>query len=158
MRVSLKRHPRALELVAGTHGRGIFILDIRPIHELMENGDEKNNLIFSIRPAYLPHNRENGEWASDKLREAKIYYYLKRRTNINIVIADNTGKIIKSIVGTSQPGINIATWDLTLMRGTELGEDFGTSGRYARSGRYKVIISTGNTKLEKEFQVRNWPY
>jgi photosystem II stability/assembly factor-like uncharacterized protein len=48
-------HPRDVDLVAGTHGRGIYILDTWPMQQLTTESMESDCALFNIEPATLYH-------------------------------------------------------------------------------------------------------
>jgi len=161
-------HPRDNELVIGTHGRGAFIMDVEPLQTFIEKTSNKTAYLFDIRPVKLPKPRTNGEWAIEKHRDAYIYYYLEKpQEKVEIVVLqedknsskDKTNnnkkvKVIKKLDGTNDRGINRALWDLTFEGGTELGEEFGTSGEYVKPGTYTVRVSVGKTILTGKIEVK----
>jgi len=48
----LKVHPRERELIAGTHGRSIYVGDVAPLQELADSILRKELHVFAVRPAY----------------------------------------------------------------------------------------------------------
>ena len=48
-------HPRDSDLVIGTHGRGIFIMDISPLQELTPEVAEEDAYLFKVQPPTLFH-------------------------------------------------------------------------------------------------------
>lgn len=48
-------HPRDADLVVGTHGRGIYVLDISPLQQLNEEVMSSESYLFNIQPATLLH-------------------------------------------------------------------------------------------------------
>lgn len=149
-------HPRENELVIGTHGRGAYILDAQPLQTYKAKTTGKNAHLFDIRPVPLPQYRENGEWATEKHRNAFIYYYLEQPLPVEITITEEQKenkektktepKVIKTLKGTAEKGINCAIWDLTRDGGSELGQGFATSGLYVNPGEYVVTITLGKGK------------
>ncbi|MDX6305912.1 MAG: hypothetical protein QOI77_2881 [Blastocatellia bacterium] len=118
-------HPRDNDLIVGTHGRGIYILDDISALQQLTSGKvlDKDVFLFDVRPGT--------QWLNDvRLGRytggAKIYrgnnpvpgtaisYYLKAvpTTDVKITIADYTGKVIRTIVGTKEIGINRVQWNL----------------------------------------------
>jgi photosystem II stability/assembly factor-like uncharacterized protein len=160
-------HPRDNELVIGTHGRGAFIMDAEPMQTFIEKTTGKTAHLFDIRPVKPPVSRANGEWALEKHRDAYIYYYLDSpREKLEITVLEeekSSGKdktkpqpqVIKKLEGTNERGINCARWDLTFTGGTELGQEFGTSGEYVKPGTYTVRVSAGKTILTGKIEVKS---
>jgi hypothetical protein len=159
-------HPRDNELVIGTHGRGVFIMDVEPLQTFIEKASGKIAHLFDIRPVKLPVPRTNGEWALEKHRNAYIYYYLEKpQGKVDIVVlhedkstnkdkTNKQSKVIKKLDGSNDRGINCALWDLTFEGGTELGKGFATSGKYVKPGTYTVRISAGKTILTGKLEVK----
>jgi hypothetical protein len=54
-------HPREMDLVAGTHGRGIWILDdITPLQQLTPEVRARDGHLFEQKPATIWENRSRG--------------------------------------------------------------------------------------------------
>jgi len=138
-------HPRDNELVIGTHGRSVWVLDVEYIQKyIKEKIYEKEAHLFEIKPAELPRRRY------DKLKSAYIYYYLNEpKKTIEIFVKDDSGKIIKQLKGTNDKGINLAIWDLTYEKKTRKTSNF------VKPGTYKVeILIDKKTKLEGDICVK----
>jgi photosystem II stability/assembly factor-like uncharacterized protein len=117
-------HPRDNDLVVGTHGRGIFILDdITPLQQMSQKVMDSEAHLFEVRPGTLWQNdvRLARYWGAAKLfRGANpppgtaISYYLKSPASgeVKLTISDYTGKEVRSIVGTKEAGLNRVQWNL----------------------------------------------
>lgn len=148
-------HPRENELVIGTHGRSVFILDVGCLQKFNENIAKKTAHLFDIKPARLPRSRgDMGEWSQEKVKEAFIYYYLNESREVKISVFDKSGKLIKNLKGTSDAGMNSAVWDLTFEGGKKIGEEFATAGNLVEQGEYTVEILSGDIKLEGKIKIQ----
>jgi photosystem II stability/assembly factor-like uncharacterized protein len=118
-------HPRDNDLVLGTHGRGIYILDdIAPLQQLTSAKVlDKDVFLFDVRlgTQWLNDMRLSRSTGGAKLYRGNnpqpgtaISYYLKAApsTEVKITISDYTGKVIRNIVGTKEVGINRIQWNL----------------------------------------------
>jgi len=118
-------HPRDNDLVIGTHGRGIYICDdISALQQLSpQKVFDKDVFLFDVRPGVLWYNdirlsRYTG--GSKNFRGTNpapgtaISYYLKSvpTTDVKITISDYTGKIVRTIAGTKEVGLNRMQWNL----------------------------------------------
>lgn len=118
-------HPRENDLVVGTHGRGIYILD--DISALQQLGTakvlDKDAHLFDVRPGVQWYNdiRLSRYTGGSKLYRGNnpapgtaISYYLKAvpTTDVKLTISDYTGKIVRNINGTKNIGINRIQWNL----------------------------------------------
>ena len=147
-------HPRDNELVIGSHGRSVFVLDVENIQKFDKKIQEKEAHLFDIKAASLPRSRGGrGEWAQEKIRTALICYYLKKPQKVNISILNKSGKVIKELKGTNDTGLNLAVWDLTFEGGNETGKGFATAGNFVKPGTYLVEILAGAIKLEGKIKV-----
>lgn len=69
-------HPRDADLVVGTHGRGIYTLDIAPLQQMTQEVIEADVYLFNIQPAILYHLdiRKNKGVRGDRWFSAKNPY------------------------------------------------------------------------------------
>lgn len=118
-------HPRDNDLIVGTHGRGIFILDdIGPLQELTQKKVLDSEVtLFDVRPGTIWMNdpRLGRYWGGAKLFRGSnpapgtaISYFLKAAPSgdVKITIADYTGKVVRNIVATKEVGLNRVQWNL----------------------------------------------
>ncbi len=120
-------HPLTHDLIVGTHGRGIFILDdIRPIRNLDQETVSKEVYIFPTPDIVLNNGpfgwggpEVSGGWGTGNApSKPSIQYFLKDRVSSGkaiIDILDEKGNLIQSMPATIRKGINRVDWNL---RGT----------------------------------------
>jgi photosystem II stability/assembly factor-like uncharacterized protein len=117
-------HPRDNDLIVGTHGRSIWIIDdITPLQQLSE--------AVTSTDAYLFHPRAATRWLEDTQAGvgfgaakhfrgqnpqggATIGYYLKSAPSgdVKITIANVNGQVVRELEGTKFAGINRVQWNL----------------------------------------------
>jgi photosystem II stability/assembly factor-like uncharacterized protein/type II secretory pathway pseudopilin PulG len=117
-------HPRDNDLVLGTHGRSIWILDDITILEQMSEAVANEDLhLFDSRPATSWRIANRGGSTGHKIflgpnppNGALIQYYLKSKPDdkerVRVTITDKDGKAVREIPGTKEIGINRVVWDL----------------------------------------------
>ena len=121
-------HPRDNDLIFGTHGRSIWILDdITPLEQLTPEVLSSPCFLFDIRPAtvynffsHRAHYDFKGLFGHKIFRApnpphgAIISYYLKENAaeDVKIIITDRSGTKIRELEGTKKSGIKRVTWDL----------------------------------------------
>jgi photosystem II stability/assembly factor-like uncharacterized protein len=128
-------HPRDNDLVAGTHGRGIFILDdITPLQQLTDAVRNAPAHVFQNRPATIWEDASRGGvrghffFAAENppyipkrdnvvraklINGALIHYYLKARAgDVRIEVSEITGQKKRTLFSSAEPGIHRALWDL----------------------------------------------
>ena len=156
-------HPRDHDLVIGTHGRSIYVMDdIRPLQEMTPEVRQAESHLFSIRPAIEFHQLPEGAVWSKRIYEAEnppfgalINYHIRTWTGreISLEITDNTGRTVRRLTGPAAPGINRVVWDLQPEKDPD--QDFGTpSGqpRLVPPGEYTVTMSMSGDGSVKQTQ------
>ena len=117
-------HPRDNDLVAGTHGRSIWILDdIGPLEAITPGVLASEAYMFPLRPArlHIPRARE-GQFgddhfvASNPAFGARITYHLGRayQEDVEITISDAAGNVVRTLSGPARRGLNRLMWDLRI--------------------------------------------
>jgi len=117
-------HPKTNDLIIGTHGRGIIIVDdIRPMRNLTKEIWEQDVYLFPTPDITLNSGKfgwgghqVSGEWsAGNPSFIPTINYYFKQRLNsgkVSIEIYDDKGELVQNIPGTIRKGINKISWNL----------------------------------------------
>lgn len=161
-------HPRTNDLVIGTHGRGIYILDdISPLRTLTPELLQKNAALLPTRPAAVTTGHfgqsfpnTDGYAGANAPEQAQILYYLKDRIStgdVTLDILNEQGELLVSIPGTKRKGINIVNWDMRrkppkaargVMVQGEPGVFAGAIGPMATPGKYTVRLKAGETSSE----------
>jgi len=119
-------HPRDNDLILGTHGRSIWVMDdISALQQLSDDVTTTDEQVLDIRPAIAWTNdiqrailAEGAKHfrGQNPPRGAAISYWLKSApsADVRITITDITGREIRSVEGTKEAGLNRVQWDLTL--------------------------------------------
>ena len=133
-------HPRDNDLIIGTHGRSIWIIDdITALQQLTDQAAASDAVLMDIRPGIA--------WAQDiqktiTVEGAKIWrgqkspagtaisYWLKTpaQGDVKIVISDVMGREIRTIEGPKDAGLQRVQWNLGL------NPPVGRGGRGAGGG------------------------
>jgi len=135
-------HPRDNIMVAATHGRGMWAIDVAYIQKLAVEGIE-SNIAFDIPNAMLP--RSSRPWHRNTGINAGISYFLNNDGDVKTSIMDSSGNLVIELEGTSDKGVNFIEWDLyiTNSEGQSLASD----------GQYKFILKGDGVTIEKQFTV-----
>jgi len=114
-------HPRDFDLIAGTHGRGAWIVDnITPLQQLTPKVKEKDIHLFTIRPEVHWTRIYEWSWVSDKRffkpnppMGSTLSYYLKTdlEEKVQIEILDITGTVVRNLEGPSEAGLHSVFWN-----------------------------------------------
>lgn len=115
------------DLILGTHGRGIMIVDdISPIRNLTKEIVDKDVYIFKEKPVNLTTGTFGGAgrppvsgwFAGNRPSIPPIQYYLKDRItsgDVKVEIYDANNKLVQSVPGSKRKGINKVFWNLRMM-------------------------------------------
>jgi hypothetical protein len=132
-------HPRDNDLILGTHGRSIWIIDdITALQQLTPQVRGTDSALFDVRPATAWVNDPQKAIlvegakvfsASNPARGAAISYWLKSAPagDVRLVISDITGKEVRTLDGTKDAGLNRVQWTLT-------GNPVAGRGRFGGGG------------------------
>ena len=151
-------HPSEADLVAATHGRGIWIADIAPLKELTPDLLVGEPHLFEVAAARLwnrlPGPETNGvrhHRGRNPARGAAIYYYLPEALEggVQLTINDALGKALRELEGPGDAGLHLVRWDLSARRrpGPQgRGRPRGAGGGLVEIGDYAVTLVAGQTR------------
>lgn len=117
-------HPKTHDLIIGTHGRGIFIIDdIRSMRNLTKEVWEQDFYLFPTEDLVLNNGKFgwggpeiSGGWITgNPASHPSITYYLKQRLNsgkIEIEVYDSNNKLLQTLPGTIRKGLNKVYWNM----------------------------------------------
>jgi photosystem II stability/assembly factor-like uncharacterized protein len=159
-------HPREQDLVAGTYGRGVWIVDVAPIREMTEENLAKAAHLFAVKPKPIRRDGATGNYrllgdafpsTPNEPNGLLIYYHLKQDAAqpVSITIADQTGKVVRTLTGPQRAGINRVSSE-----GGGGGGGGGRGGQGAAAmppGDYVVTLTVGETKLTQKARVTPTP-
>ncbi len=138
-------HPRENDLILGTHGRSIWVMDdITPIEQMSETVVSSNIYLYDTRPAVMYRTWNNKSLTSDKAfygqnppNGAMIDFYLKdplgEKETVNITIQDAQGQTVRTIncTKTAPPAPAVQ------------GQGGGGGGRFGGGGAQTCIATKG---------------
>jgi photosystem II stability/assembly factor-like uncharacterized protein len=120
-------HPVTNDLILGTHGRGVMIIDdITPMRKLTKENVDKDVYLFDIKPMNLTMGNfgnsgfpATGGWlAPNPPSITPIQYYLKDRVSsgkVELEIIDPNGKLVQTLPGSTRKGVNKINWNQRMM-------------------------------------------
>lgn len=159
-------HPRENDLIIGTHGRGIWIIDdISPLQEMTKEVFASGPHLFGIRPTTQYLRSTRGESYSSKVYAAKnpsygmilnAYFKTKPEERPKIFIKDKRGETIFKLELPIKEGLQRKTWNLQYIPKTKDGKTIAPSGMgfiaapFVSPGEYTVEMVIGEQKVEKK--------
>lgn len=116
----LKIHPRDAELIAGTHGRSIWIVDIAPLQQMTSTVASAPAHLFAPRTGIQwGERRVGGESTGNMLFQAPspqygadIWYKVSKSAGpVRVIIHDAMGDTLQTLTGLGTPGLHKVTWN-----------------------------------------------
>jgi photosystem II stability/assembly factor-like uncharacterized protein len=145
---------REMDLVVGTHGRGIYKMNIKPLQQAFKMGLPEKNILFETPVARLP-------WIKDTHRDPKlstlervpITFYLMKNAEVTLNVKNKDDKVIWSKQIKAKKGFNQYRWDLIRDKVDSPKPYFTEYYQFARAGTYKIQISGEGIDLAGELTV-----
>ena len=157
-------HPREADLVIGTHGRSIYILDdTRALREFTPEVAARDAHLFSIRPAHGRYPmpgwvEESGKGffrGENPAEGALLTVWIKDFTGekFEVSISDAAGHTVAKFEQPGLPGFNRFNWDLHLGKDfhVEYGGDDAT--KFVAPGDYTAELTYKDVKVKQTFKV-----
>ncbi|WP_282054854.1 WD40/YVTN/BNR-like repeat-containing protein [Maribacter luteus] len=157
------------DLVMGTHGRGVIIIDdISPLRELTPEVLNKNVHFFASKPTVINEKSNfSGSFGAEtqfvgrnKSKNAQIKYYLKKRHTfgkMKMEVQDMEGNTIFELGPGKSKGINIVNWSGKIRQPkVAKGKTFsfgGFTSPYVAAGTYKAVMTKGKETYEQTFEL-----
>jgi photosystem II stability/assembly factor-like uncharacterized protein len=162
-------HPRQNDLIIGTHGQGVWILDdISPIQEMTEDVLKADIHMFSIRPEIQFYHRNSREsFGKPEFRgqnpsygvSLTAYFREKPAEKPKLSIKSKEGGKIYEIALRKEEGLQRKTWNLRSIFKNKDGKEIkpGAAGfagyLNAKPGEYMAELVVGDRSLSKKITV-----
>ncbi|MEO0733879.1 MAG: hypothetical protein AAFZ52_13665, partial [Bacteroidota bacterium] len=164
--------PRESDLVMGTHGRGIIILDdLEALRQLTPETTGQSFTFLEPRPAFLGGGTGFGAGdfsgsgtfvGSNKSRAATVMYYAKRRHMFGDMYVEvwKDGEKLRTLPAGKSAGINVVSLPTSISKPKAAPSNnrmalFGTlSGPRMPAGTYQVKLVKGKKTYETEVELQ----
>ena len=172
-------HPREKDLVIGTHGQSIWILDdTRPLAEWSESVVAAPAHLFSIRPATIftywkdTSYRAQAEFAGENPVDGAIISYRlgEGSGHAHLTIARTDGEVVREYRVPAEAGAHRVNWDLRHpasldgdieewepFQHDQLARSVGDRGHFVSPGTYTVTLAARGTTVSTTVQVLGDP-
>jgi photosystem II stability/assembly factor-like uncharacterized protein len=135
-------HPTAGEIVAATHGRSIWILDVSALRQIKSEVVQERAHFFKPQPAVewreLPAvGRTNRRFVgTNPAPGAQLYYSLATPADkVSLRIYDIDGKQVRDLKGSTKAGLHRVAWDLGRTAAKGKGGKGGFGGKGGKGGK-----------------------
>ena len=130
-------HPRDGEIVAATHGRSMWAMDIRPLQEMTLDTLDAGAFLFSPGNTVLWKPGKQGWFGGSKGYRAPVppagttlSYYLREEAKlVALTVLDAKGKQVTKLAASSKAGLHRLPWNL------------GRGQGRVTAGEYLVVLS-----------------
>ena len=151
-------HPRDNDLIAGTHGRSIWIVDdITPLQQMTEDVINSDLFLFQSRAATKWYDLSMGRVqpyfkfrGQNPPSGALIHFYCKStlKDKVTIVITNvQDPDIEKKITANAKEGLNVVRWDFNINN--------GPMGYKVKAGEYNITLKAGDKTLTGKLTVKD---
>lgn len=159
---------RYRELVVGTHGRGVWVVNVGPLEEMTDSLLTERTHLFHVSPALqyryshtYPAFGSRPFTASNPARGATIAYYLRNALTgpVELYVVTARGDTVRKLTGAGYAGLNQVTWDLSSdkPRPRELRAPTTPADlRRVLPGDYFVLMTVGGRTLRQQIRVDEW--
>jgi photosystem II stability/assembly factor-like uncharacterized protein len=155
-------HPRENELVVGTHGRSIFVADVKPLQALKDGAMKKGIVAFSVES--LRYNEKWGErdyqWEKPDLPTVKVLYYVgKPAESVTVEVYNESNVLVRKLSVNGSAGFHTWYWDAKIHSKKNAAKEKNTTQstsdlQYVSKGKYKIKFSNGTEVSEVELEVK----
>lgn len=155
-------HPRDNELVVATHGRSIFVADVKPLQALRNPA----KAIQAFAPESIRYNERWGQkpypWAEAIEPKVSVLYYVGKATDkINVEVLDEKNNVVRKLSATGEPGFQRLVWDVKIQAAPAAPPKKGARQPvseeklvYAGKGKYKLKFINGTESSEVMVEIK----
>lgn len=156
-------HPRDYELVVGTHGRSVFVADVKPLQSLKDAG----KAVMAFKPEDVRHNERWGQkqadWAKPFEPKASVLYFVgKQAPEIVVEIYDEKKALVRKVNAKGGAGFHSFTWDLKVTEPAKTSTKKGKTSqptvatplKYAGKGKYSIKFLNGTDTSEVTLEIK----
>jgi hypothetical protein len=145
---------REMDLVAGTHGRGIYKMNIKPIQKAFENGPPQASILFETPDGRFP-------WINDTHRDIRystvekvpITFFLTGDAEVSLSVKDKKERIVWSKTIEAKKGFNQYRWDLITQKVDSPEAYFFRYITFASPGTYSLHLTGDGIDFSGDLKV-----
>ena len=149
-------HPREDLMIAATHGRGMFALDVRPLQGLTPAVVASAAHLLGADAGALPAGGRGG-FGGFNAQSAVVHYWLGADANVTLEIQDASGAVVNVLEARGRAGLHQVEWGLDRMGGNQGGRGGGGFFRRANlvpEGTYQAVLTVNGVEHRSPVVVR----
>lgn len=153
-------HRTSGEIVAGTHGRSLWVLDVTALRQISAETVKADAFLYKpndvVRWHYQPGRGSSGTRrfvGQNPDDGAQVFYSLgKDAGQVDLTISDIEGRTIRKLEAANNAGLHVVRWDLRReARGGQSGRSRG--GLSVRPGSYLVTLTVDDQPYRQSLTV-----
>jgi hypothetical protein len=137
-------HPKEREAVIGTHGRGIWVMDIAPLEQLTEQAMKADAHLFNVKPAYVYKSQQRatappaGFKAPNPPMGIPVHFLTTPKSvgKVEVTCTSAAGKRVGLYLGKDTPGLDWCVFDVK------------------EAGEYTITLKSGDVMQSKKVTVK----
>ena len=136
---------RENELVIATHGRSIYVMDVKPLQQAAMNPEElhvyaRESIRYSER-----WGEKRYEYLEAYMPDYSIHYYAPGKGEVRFAVKDKEDKTMASWTESGDIPFGTTSWDL---------KSDGRKGDYIGKGKYTLQITQGDLNTTRALEVK----
>ncbi len=155
-------HTRENELVVATHGRSIFVADVKPLQAMKDV--KKSLMAFAVESIRFSERwgQKQFSWSKENIPGTSILYYVgKPVAEVKAEVYDEKNNLVRSLRGAGTVGFHSLSWDVKInevapvpAKGKAKPAPSSTVLKYAAKGKYKVKFVNGADSSEVSVEIK----
>ena len=143
------------DLIAATHGRGIYKINLTPFYDKIDveiNAD----FLFNPPPAYFPKRRDtHRDIDENTIEKCPITFWLEEAKSVKLLLTNQQDSVLWSRQIEGQKGFNQYRWDLVIKNQSSDQPYFTRFKSYLPKGEYILKLESPMGIQKKEFLVKS---
>ncbi len=160
---AMEIHPREHDLIAATHGRSVFVLNLDIMSQIEQDTFEKDLVVFDHDDPKFQKFWGSKGWpwmfGERKPPHSKIYFSTKDAVEAKITISKDDKPVYKQTLE-KEKGVRVFKWDYRITEKKALKDeeakwhDGQDEHKYATAGTYQVKLEAGDKTETIEFKIK----
>lgn len=156
-------HPRDNELVVGTHGRSVFVSDVKPLQALKDAGKS----IMAFTPESIRYSERWGQkqypWAEANEPKVNVLYFVgKAAPAVAVEVYDEKKTLVRKLTTTGTTGFQTFSWDVKVAEAVSAPAKSKAKTpvitepvlKYAGKGKYTMKFINGAESSEVAIEIK----
>ena len=159
---------RDKHLLIGSHGRSIYLNDLKPLYALYASMGDKLQLVDIPNIKYRPNvGNRRSSFSSYGSNNVDIFFVSPAAQNVTLELLNAENKTVFSHSVKAHKGINLYKYDTSIDHDkisvynksrtdnkADVSKQAQNGSYYLQSGKYTIVVSAGNRRSEKTLEIK----